>query len=50
MKGSIDILYFLKQISTVKEKLDENQFNKLREIRNLVSVSLKIIINHRRQT
>ena len=27
----------LKKISTVKEKLDENQINKLREIRNSVS-------------
>ena len=35
MNGSIDFLYFLK-ISTVKEKLDENQINKLREIRNSV--------------
>ena len=37
MNGSIDILYFLKEISTVKEKLDENQNNKIREIGNLVS-------------
>ena len=36
MNGSIDFLYFLK-ISNVKEKLDENQINKLREIRNSVS-------------
>ena len=37
MNGSIDILNFPKEISTVKEKLDENQINKLREIRNSVS-------------
>ena len=37
MDGSIDFIYFLKEISTVKEKLDENQFMKLREIRNSVS-------------
>ena len=37
MIGSIDILYFSKEIGTVKEKLDENQINKLREIRNSVS-------------
>ena len=37
MNGSIDILYFLKKISTVKEQLNENQINKSREIRNSVS-------------
>ena len=37
MNCSIGILYFLKEISTVKEKLDENQLNKFREIRNSVS-------------
>ena len=37
MKCSIDILYFLTEISTVKERLDENQNNKVREIRNSVS-------------
>ena len=37
MDGSIHFLYFLKQISTEKEKLDENQINKLKEIRNSVS-------------
>ena len=37
MDGSIDILYYLKEIPTVKEKLDENQFIKLRDIRNSVS-------------
>ena len=33
----MDILYFVKKISTVKEKLDENQINKLKETRNSVS-------------
>ena len=37
MNGSIDILYLLKEISTVKEKLIENQIFKLREIRSSVS-------------
>ena len=37
MDGSINILYFFEKISTVKEKLDENQINKLREIWNSVS-------------
>ena len=37
MNDSIDILYFLKEIRTVKEKLDEKQINKLKEIRNSVS-------------
>ena len=37
MDGSIDFLYFLKEISNEKEKLDENQINKLEEIRNSVS-------------
>ena len=37
MNGSIDILYFLNEISTVKEKLNENQIIKIREIRNSVS-------------
>ena len=37
MNCSIDILYFLKEISTVKEELDENQINKFREIRSSVS-------------
>ena len=37
MDGSKDILYFLKEISTVKKKLDRDQINKLREIRNSVS-------------
>ena len=37
MNGSIDFLYFSKENSTVKEKLDENQINKLKELRNSVS-------------
>ena len=37
MSGSIDILYFLQEIGTVKEQLDENWNNKLGEIRNSVS-------------
>ena len=37
MNGSIDILTFVKELSTVKEKLDENQINKLKEIRNSIS-------------
>ena len=37
MNGSINILHFLKEISTVKKKLSENQNNKLREMRNSVS-------------
>ena len=37
MDGSIDFLYFLKEISTLKRKLNENQINKLKEIRNSVS-------------
>ena len=37
MNGSIDFLYFLKEISTVKGKLDENQIINLRDIRNSVS-------------
>ena len=37
MDGSTDILYFLKEIRTVKEKLHENQVDKLREVRNSVS-------------
>ena len=37
MDGSKDFLYFSKEIRTVKEKLDENQIYKLREIRNSVS-------------
>ena len=41
MDGSIDFLYFLKEISTVKEKFDENQINKLKEIRNSVSDELE---------
>ena len=36
MDGSIDFLYFSKEIRTVKEKLDEHQIYKLREIRNSV--------------
>ena len=36
MNGSIDILYFLKEISTVKGKLKENQIIKLGDIRNSV--------------
>ena len=37
MKGSIDILNFLKESSTVKDKLNENQINNFREVRNSVS-------------
>ena len=37
MDGIIDILYFLKKIDTVKEKLNENQIDKLKDVRNLVS-------------
>ena len=37
MNGSIDIVYFLKEISTGKKNLDENQTSKLREIWSLVS-------------
>ena len=37
MNGSIDVLYFLKEISFVKVKLNENQNIKLREIRSSVS-------------
>ena len=37
MDDSIDFLYFLKEISTGKRNLDENQINKLKEIRNSVS-------------
>ena len=37
MKSSIDILYFPKEISTLKEKLDKNQIIKLRQIRNSLS-------------
>ena len=37
MDGSIDILYFLKEIGSVKEKLDENQSKKLGGIQNSVS-------------
>ena len=42
MNGSINILYFLKEIGTVKKKLDENQNNKVREIRNSVSDEFEI--------
>ena len=41
MNGSIHILNFLKEICSVKEKMDENQINKLREIQNSVSDELK---------
>ena len=37
MDSAMDILYFLKEIGSVKEKLDENQINKLGEIQNSVS-------------
>ena len=37
MVGIIDNLNFLKEISAVKEKLNENQINKLKEIRNSIS-------------
>ena len=37
MDGSVYFLNFLKEISTVKEKKDENQSIKLKEIRNSVS-------------
>ena len=37
MNSSKHFLYFLKEISTVNEKLAENQINKLREIWNSVS-------------
>ena len=33
----IDNLNILKEINTVKEKLDENQIDKLKDVRNLVS-------------
>ena len=36
MDGTIDILNFLKEVNTVKEKLDENQTDKLKDIRNSV--------------
>ena len=36
MTSTIDILYLLKEIGTSKERLDENQVNRLREIRNSV--------------
>ena len=36
MNGSKDFLYFLKENGTVKEKLDENQINNLRESRNSI--------------
>ena len=49
MDGSIDFLYVLKKNSTVKEKLDENQINKSKEIRTLVSNEFEKKINHRRQ-
>ena len=41
MDSSIDILYFLKEIGSVKEKLDENQITKFREIQNSVSDEFK---------
>ena len=37
MNGSLDILYFLKEFTTVNEKLDEDQINKLKEIWNSFS-------------
>ena len=37
MDAIIVFLHFVKEISAVKEELDENQINKLREIRNSVS-------------
>ena len=37
MDGSIDILYFSKEIGSVKEKLDENQIGKLKEIQNSIT-------------
>ena len=37
MGGLKDFPYFLREISTVKEKLDENQIIKSKEIRNSVS-------------
>ena len=33
----LDIISFSKETNTVKEKLDENQIDKLKDIRNLVS-------------
>ena len=42
MDGSIDILYFLKENGSVKEKLNENQIIKLREIQSSVSEEFKI--------
>ena len=41
MNGLIDILYFSKEMDTVEGKLDENQNNNLREIRNSVSDEFK---------
>ena len=41
MDDSIDTLYFLKEIGSVKAKLDENQIKKLGEIQNSVSDEFK---------
>ena len=37
MDGLLEFLYFLKEIGSVKGKLDENQNNNLREIQNSIS-------------
>ena len=37
MKGLIDTLWFLREIDTAEEQLNENQINKLGDIRDLVS-------------
>ena len=37
MDRSIDFLYILKEISPLKDKLDKNQSNKFKKIRNSVS-------------
>ena len=41
MDGSIGILYFLKEVRSVKEKMCENQIFELREIQNSVSKEFK---------
>ena len=50
MNGSIDILYFLKGIGTVKEQLDENQIKNKERFGFQLVMTLKNIINHRRQS
>ena len=49
MCGSIDILYFLKEIGSVKEKLNKNQISKKR-LRIQLVMSLKNIIHHWRHS